>query len=352
MRREPSPNLTVLALLAVVLASGGCRAFLAPAAPLPVTPPSPSPESDVPRELAKVSLPPYVIEPPDVLTIDAVKIVPKPPHLIETFDILSISATNTLLDQPIFGQYQVDADGRVDLGMAYGKVSVIGLTIDEARTAVKDHLSQILAEPEVSLALAATSGVQQIAGLHLVGLDGTISLGVYGNVYVAGMTIEEATEAVEKHLSQFLDEPEVMVDIFSYSSKFYYVITEGAGLGDNVQRLPIFGNETVLDAVALIGGLSQLSSTNIWISRPSPNGVGCEQYLPVDWGDITRGGLTATNYQLLPGDRLFIAQDKLVAFDTLTGKITAPFERLFGFTILGSQMINRVRNAGQSRRFF
>ena len=33
------------------------------------------------KELAKVSLPPYVIEPPDILLIDALRVVPKPPTL-------------------------------------------------------------------------------------------------------------------------------------------------------------------------------------------------------------------------------------------------------------------------------
>jgi hypothetical protein len=31
-----------------------------------------------------------------------------------------------------------------------------------------------------------------------------------------------------------------------------------------------------------------------------------EQILPVDWNGITRAGNTRTNYQLLPGDRLYV----------------------------------------------
>src|SRR5690349_10169611 len=33
-------------------------------------------ETPVPRELEKASLPPYVIEPPDLLTVDALRLVP------------------------------------------------------------------------------------------------------------------------------------------------------------------------------------------------------------------------------------------------------------------------------------
>ena len=110
------------------------------------------------------------------------------------------------------------------------------------------------------------------------------------------------------------------VDIFAYNSKKYYIITQGAGFGDNVDEAPITGNETVLDAIAHVGGLSQLSSTKIWIARPAPNGVGCEQILPVNWQDISQGASTATNYQIMPGDRLFIAQDPYRALGQLHRK--------------------------------
>ena len=176
-----------------------------------------------------------------------------------------------------------------------------------------------------------------------------MNLGTYGNVYVAGMTIPEATQAIEKRLSTTLESPEVFLDVLAFNSKVYYIITEGAGLGDNVARVPVTGNETVLDAVASLGGLSQLSSKRIWISRPAPNGVGCEQILPVDWDAMTRGAATATNYQLLPGDRLFIAQDNMIAVDNFVGKVTRPIERLLGFNILGVQMINRYKTLGTNR---
>jgi polysaccharide export outer membrane protein len=339
-----------LGLAALLLVSGGCHTMLTPSQPLPVTVPEPTAQSDVPRELAKVSLPPYTIEPPDILLIDAVKIVPKPPHYIEPFDALGIRVDNALLESPIAGVYVVDPQGRVDLGPAYGKVNIKGMTIDEARTAINDHLAETLQEPVTSATLASSSGAQPLSGEHLVGQDGTVNLGTYGNVYLAGMTIPEARLAIEKQLSETLESPEVFLDVLAFNSKAYYIITEGAGFGDNVVKIPITGNETVLDAVASLGGLSQLSSKRIWISRPAPNGVGCEQILPVDWDAMTRGASTATNYQLLPGDRLFIAQDNIVALDNLIGKITRPVERLFGFNILGVQMVNRYKTMGTNRR--
>lgn len=294
------------------------------------------------KELAKVTLPPYVIEPPDILLIDALRVVPKPPFRIQSFDTLQVIVDGTLLEQPINGLYVVEPGGMLDLGPSYGKVMVGGQSLAEAQDAIFRHLKRILREPQVSLTLAQAAGQQQVAGEHLVGPDGTINLGTYGTVYVTGMTLAEAKQAIEQQLSESLDAPLVSVDVFSYNSKVYYVITEGAGFGDNVARFPVTGNETVLDAIAGINGLSRLSSKDIWIARPAPSGVGCDQVLPVDIEAIMKGGSTATNYQILPGDRVFIAQDPWIAFDSIIDKVTSPFERMFGFTLLGVQTVQTV----------
>ena len=185
----------------------------------------------------------------------------------------------------------------------------------------------------------------------LVGPDGRVNLGTYGSAFVAGKTIEEAREAIEEQLSLKLESPEVFVDVLAYNSKLYYVITQGGGFGDDVTRLPITGNETVLDAVASIGGISQVSSSRMWIARPAPNGVGCEQILPVNWEDVSRGAATATNYQLMPGDRLFIAQDRYTAATATVAKILRPFESIFGFVSLSTSALNRIARFGLANTF-
>lgn len=300
--------------------------------------------ADLPRELNKVSLPPYLIEPPDVLLVDVVNTVPKPPYRLQSLDVVAINVAGALPERPIYGNYTIEPGGRVNLGAPYGYVQVGGLTLPEAAKAIEGHLKTYLAEPEVWIVLAASSIRQQIAGEHLVGPDGTVSLGAYGDVYVAGMTREQAKQSIERHLSQFLERPEVSVDVFAYNSKVYYVIVQGAGLGDSVVRLPITGNETVLDAISMVDGLQPYSSTRIWIARPTPAEAGCDQILPVDWYAITQRADPSTNHQLMPGDRLYVAEDKYSAFDSFVAKTIAPFERIFGFTILGTEMVSRTRH--------
>jgi polysaccharide biosynthesis/export protein len=329
--------------IVAVAASGGCRALVDRPEPRLVGPQTPPPIGEpVPTEKDKSTLPTYTVEPPDILLIDVLKVLPKPPYHIEPTDVLSIEVEGTSDFAPIRDRFVVDSGGRVDLGPRYHKVHVGGLTIDEATEAIQTFLLEIVRQPEVSLSLFQSAGLQPITGEHLVSPDGTVNLGTYGLVYVAGMTLNEAKAAVEEQLAKFLDHPQVSISVFAYNSKVYYVITEGAGSGDLVARLPITGNETVLDAIAQINGLNRLSSKNIWIARPTPGGAGCDAILPVSWKEITKGAATATNYQVLPGDRIFIAENKLIALDAGLNHIIAPFERVMGFTLLATQGIQTI----------
>ena len=340
----PRPLLAVLAVCATA-GLAGCHAidFYEPSLQEPV-PPALMP----PRELQMASLPAYRIEPPDVLQIEMLKLVPLSPYQIEAFDVLMIQVVGTLLDQPINNYYLVEGEGTVSLGPAYGKVRVAGMTIEEAREAIRLKLLEILANPEVSVQLSQTSGTQPITGEYLVGPDGTVNLRQYGAVHVAGKTMSQAKTALEKHLDHYFDSPEIAVNVLAYNSKVFYIVTEGASLGDNIVRVPVTGNETVLDAISNVGGLSQLSSKKIWVARPAPVGFGCDQILPVDWDAITRGALTSTNYQLMPDDRLFIAENETLALTNFINILANPLQRVAGFASLGTSAIRNLQTLGRA----
>jgi polysaccharide biosynthesis/export protein len=270
-----------------------------------------------------------------------------PPYRIDIYDVLQIRVLGTILDQPIDNMYLVEGEGIVSLGPAYGTIRVVGMTIEEATEVITRKLQEVLVKPDVSVQLARTAGTQPITGQYLIAPDGTINLRQYGQLHVAGKTVTEIRADLQKHLSQYFDAPEASVDVIAYNSKVYYVVTQGAGLGDNVRRIPITGNETVLDALASVNGLSQVSSAHIWIARPAPGGFGCEQILPIDYAGITQGGVAATNYQVLPGDRVFIAEDNVTAFNNFLTKVTMPIERLLGTSSLGASSVRGFQTLGR-----
>lgn len=305
------------------------------------------PNTPVPKELNKVSLPPYVVETPDVLQIDAVRIIPLPPYRLEPLDVLYLSAENDFPQAKLVGLYPVDPDGTINLGPNYGgSVKVTDLSTEEAQKVIQAKVRIAAPKAIVTVSLAQSRGVQQISGQHIVRPDGTVSLGSYGSVYVAGLSLAQVKQTIEAHLSKYLYKPEVAVDVFSYNSKFYYVITDFAGNGEQVARLPHTGNETVLDAVSLIGGLSAVSSKHIWVARPAPTECGNDQILPVDWCGITRKGQVKTNYQIFPGDRVYILSQPLTKFDTYMARVLSPVQRAFGVTLLGTSTVNQFRNGG------
>ncbi len=301
----------------------------------------------VPHELAMRSLPPYMIEPPDILLIDTIRMIPKPPYIIQPLDVLLIRVDQGLPNQPIEGTYTVSPDGTINLGYSYGLVRVGGLTLVEVERAIRLQLRRILKEPQVAVGLASFRGVQQARGEHLVRPDGTINLGTYGCVYVAGLTLMQAKVAIERHLSQYVLDPEVSVDVFAYNSADYFIIIDGAGYGQQVFRFPVTGNETVLRAMSLIQGLPAVASKKkIWVARPAPANHECVQILPVDWMAITQAGSTATNYQIFPGDRIVVRSNPLIEIDNRLAQILAPLERLLGFTLLTTTTINSFRSNG------
>ena len=303
---------------------------------------------DIGKETAKMSLPFYFLEPPDIINVEAIHLAPKAPYRLRVFDIIMIDVLGTPPDEPISGFFAVEPGGLIQLGSGYGSIMVAGMSIEEAEVAITRYLDgsdgniQVsLISPIVSVRLQRMGDMQQIAGNHTIGPDGSITLGSYGRVYVSGLTVNECRDAIELHLSKHLDHPQVAVDIFSYNSKAYYVIFQSSAMGERVLKFPYTGNENVLDAISNTDGLMPNSSKRIWVARPVGNS-NKPVILPVDWVDVTAYGKPDTNYQLLPGDRVFVNEDRFVSFDGTLSRVFAPFERIMGFTLLGTQVATRL----------
>ena len=70
--------------------------------------------------------------------------------------------------------------------------------------------------------------------------------------------------------------------------------------------------------------------------------------MPIDWCGIAMRGEASTNYQLFPGDRLFVQLDALIRTDSYLSKLLSPIQRLLGVTLLGSSTVNSIRNGNSS----
>jgi protein involved in polysaccharide export with SLBB domain len=134
-------------------------------------------------------------------------------------------------------------------------------------------------------------------------LDGTINLGRYGHVVVAGKTIEEIASLLRSTVEATTkDVGPITVRLVNRVSKVYYVLGEVNAPGS----FPVQGRETVLDAILTAGGLTDRASRrNIILSRPTAPDS-CRIVIPICYREIVQLGDTSTNYQIAPGDRIFV----------------------------------------------
>jgi protein involved in polysaccharide export with SLBB domain len=142
--------------------------------------------------------------------------------------------------------------------------------------------------------------------------DGTIDLGQYGRPVVAGKTvpeIEAQIQALVKAKEKDAKEPILInVRLIGRVSKVYYVLGEVNAPG----TFPVTGRETVLDAINVAGGLTRnASEQNVVLSRPTPPD-GCRVVYPVCYSNIVQLGDTTTNYQVMPGDRIYVPSKGLL----------------------------------------
>jgi len=181
---------------------------------------------------------------------------------------------------------------------------------EQARELDKTTMPRYVVEPPDELDVAVKPlPADWSPASYVVQADGVIDLGLYGDVYVVGLTLDQVEEKIAQQLTldalkkgQRPPEPyRVSVRLSASQSKYYYVLgtvgTEG--------RFPIKGNETVLDAVLQAGLKSNSLPEKAYLVRPHHAG-GEDQVLRIDWCGIKERGDTLTNYQLFPGDRLVV----------------------------------------------
>lgn len=146
--------------------------------------------------------------------------------------------------------------------------------------------------------------------------DGTIDLGRFGRPVVAGMSLEQieanlfdliqAAKPTDDGKPLTAEQMQVNVRLLGPNGVYFYVLGEV----NNPGAYTYTGRETVLDAILTAGGMSDRASKNdIILSRPTAPGE-CRVVLPVCYEQIVQLGDTTTNYQIMPGDRIFIPTDR------------------------------------------
>lgn len=164
-------------------------------------------------------------------------------------------------------------------------------------------------EPPDELEISVRPGTLEVpTSTVIVRADGVIDLGFFGDVYVAGLTLEETELKIAQHLDRFAAERQLRGPVVVSArlsnggqSKQYYVM----GVVTTQGKFPMTGNETVLDAILQAGLRTNSLPEKAYLVRPHPSG-GPDTILKIDWEGIKERGDTLTNYQIFPGDRIIV----------------------------------------------
>lgn len=181
-----------------------------------------------------------------------------------------------------------------------------------ARELNEEVLPQFAVDPGDTLYLepAKFDSAMRLPADQPVQLDGTISVGRFGRVHVAGMTIPQIKDVVESQIRAIDGEKaeEVIVRLVDWKSKVFYVMGEVNSPG----AYPLNGSETFLDAIIAAGDITRRANRHrIVLSRPTG---ACEprMVLPVCYDNVIQLGDSSTNYQIRPGDRIFVPSTGLM----------------------------------------
>lgn len=147
-------------------------------------------------------------------------------------------------------------------------------------------------------------GAPDLSGHTRVGSDGNISLPLVGYVRIAGLSSDQAQQAISEQLQQknIVKEPQVSVFVKEYTNSEISVAGEVTKPG----VFSVLGPHRLLDVLEAAGGLTEKASNTITISHRNSDQL-TTIHLSNDPAQMARA-----NVELRPGDTVVVPQAGIV----------------------------------------
>lgn len=130
--------------------------------------------------------------------------------------------------------------------------------------------------------------------------DGKISLPLLNDVQAVGLTPQQLAAALEQAASKYITEPDATVIVKEIRSRKVFVLGEVGAPG----MVPLAGDMTVLQVIAISGGLLEYADKNNIVIIRTANGR--EQRLKFNYNDVVGGKNVQQNIFLQPGDTVVV----------------------------------------------
>jgi polysaccharide biosynthesis/export protein len=130
--------------------------------------------------------------------------------------------------------------------------------------------------------------------------DGKISLPLLNDIQAAGLTPDQLREQLVKAATKFVADANATVVVKEIRSRNVYI----TGMVTKGGAFPLIGDMTVLQLIALAGGLLEYAdSKNIVLTR---NENGTPKYYKFNYKDVMKGKNVQQNLILKPGDTVIV----------------------------------------------
>jgi polysaccharide export outer membrane protein len=172
---------------------------------------------------------------------------------------------------------------------------------------------EIIVRPEPTIQRAVT-----------VRPDGYVSIDLLGDIQVEGKTVQEIRKEITSRITDFIVAPDVAVTLVQSNSRRFYVLGQVSRPG----VFPLIGRVTVTEALAQAGGATILASLNTSrLVRPEEDSPGA---YAIHYDDIVKKGDLATNYELQPGDLIYVPPGLPARIGFAIQSIFYPVQAIFG----------------------
>jgi len=213
-------------------------------------------------------------------------------------------------------QAQINREGNVVVPLA-GTVSLQGLTLEQAQAKIRAVLNRFVVEPSVTVALAA-----QRSPLNFqtrVDIEGNVAVPRLGKISVKGLTLEEAQEKIRFGLSRVQVDPVVTISLLSPRP----VRVNIAGEITRPGIYPVASTTPrVLDALQIAGGSTQAADLRqIEVRRKLIDGSVVSQN--IDFYTPLLNGGNFPSLRLQDGDSIIIPRRDLAMDDGYDRNVVA-----------------------------